>query len=206
MYIERGMLETIFGISFSLFLLMDPVGNIPIYISLLHKLELKRRQFVIFREKLIALLIILLFAFFGSGLLRILGISHVAIHLAGGIVLFVMALKMIFPQKTSFAESFALEGEPIVFPLAVPLVAGPSVLAAVVIYSLQVDHFIPLIISVFIAWAISTSILLFSTYLQKWLGLKGILAIERLMGLILMLISVNMFLEGVNLFLVTKKI
>lgn len=200
------MLEIIVATSFSLFLLMDSVGNIPIYLSLLHKLELRRRQWVILREMVIALIIILLFAFFGIWLLRILGISHVAIHFAGGIVLFVMALKMIFPEKLSFADSFAIEGEPIVFPLAVPLIAGPSVLAAVVIYSIQVDHFIPLIISVFIAWLASTTILLASSYLQKWLGLKGILAIERLMGLILMLIAVNMFLEGVNVFLLSKKI
>lgn len=195
----------IFSIAFTLFLLMDPLGNIPIYLAVLQKLSHKRRLWIIFREKIIALLIILIFAYTGNEFLEFLNISHESIFLAGGIVLFVMALKMLFPENGSLLKSFAIDGEPLIFPLAIPLVAGPSVLAAVMIYSHQLENLSILFTSILIAWIVSTFILLSSTVLQKWLGSKGISALERLMGLLLMLIAINMFLEGVVLFQTTPK-
>jgi len=195
----------ILSIAFTLFLLMDPLGNIPIYLSVLQKLPHRRRLWIIFREKIIALLIILVFAYTGNEFLEFLNISHESIFLAGGIVLFVMALKMLFPENGSLLNSFAVDGEPLIFPLAIPLVAGPSVLAAVMIYSHQLDNLSILFTSILIAWIISTLILLSSTVLQKWLGAKGLSALERLMGLLLMLIAINMFLEGVVLFQTTPK-
>lgn len=199
------MFPTLFAISFTLFLLMDPLGNIPIYLSILQELPSHRRLWIIFREKLIALFIILLFAYWGNEFLQALDISHEVIFLAGGIVLFVMALKMLFPENGSLLNSLAIEGEPLIFPLAIPLVAGPSVLAAVMIYSHQLESLTILFSAILIAWAASTLILLSSTLLQKWVGLRGIKALERLMGLILMLIAINMFLKGVIIFQTTQK-
>jgi multiple antibiotic resistance protein len=196
---------SIFAMAFTIFLLMDPLGNVPIYLAILQKLERDKRIKVIFREKVIALFIILLFAYFGNDFLKALNISHETIFLAGGIVLFVMALKLLFPENGSLLDSLAIEGEPLIFPLAVPLVAGPSVLAAVMIYSHQLESLTILFGAIGIAWIASMAILLGSTMLQKYLGIRGLKALERLMGLILMLIAINMFLKGVIIFQSTPK-
>ena len=200
------MMQIIFSTAFSIFLLMDPIGNIPIYLTILGEIESKRRTIIIIREKFIALIIILLFALFGTWFLNFLHITHDAIYLEGGVVLFVMAIKMIFPEKGSLYDSLGIEGEPFIFPLAIPLVAGPSVLAAVVIYSAQLMGVIPLFAAVLLAWIVSTLILVMAGSLSKWLGSRGIKALERLMGLILILIAINMLLEGIKLFLTLKKI
>lgn len=193
------MAHPLFSISLSLFLLMDPIGNIPVYISLLKEITSKRSMWIIFREMAFALIIIFLFAFFGRGLLSVLDVTQDAVYIAGGVVLFMISVKMIFPEKTSVADSLFREGEPFIFPLAVPLVAGPSVLAAVMIYSKQVETQMTLYLAICIAWVISMLILLSSAYLKKWLGNRGISALERLMGLVLMLIAINMFLDGVDM-------
>jgi multiple antibiotic resistance protein len=200
------MIGLIFSMAFTLFLLMDPLGNIPIYLAILQEIDNRRRLWIIFREKIIALFIILIFAYFGDNFLKALSISHESIFLAGGIVLFIMAIKLIFPENGSLLESLAIEGEPLVFPLAVPLVAGPSVLAAVMIYSHQLENRRILFGAIAIAWIASTVILMSSTFLQKCLGIRGIKAMERLMGLILMLIAINMFLKGVILFQTTPRL
>ena len=181
------------------------MGNIPIYIAILREIEKRRRLWIILREKLIALIIILTFAYTGNEFLAALHISHESIFLAGGIVLFVMSLKMLFPENGSLLSSLGIEGEPLIFPLAIPLVAGPSVLAAVMIYSHQLEDTTVLFEAILLAWFISMLILLSSNLLQKWLGLRGIKALERLMGLLLMLIAINMFLQGIFLFQNTSK-
>ena len=142
----------------------------------------------------------MIFATFGDNFLRALDISHETIFLAGGIVLFVMSLKLLFPEGGSLLESLSVDGDPLIFPLAIPLIAGPSVLAAVMIYSHQVENWKVLYLAIFLAWLVSLIILMSSTFLQKCFGERGIKAMERLMGLILMLIAINMFLEGVSLF------
>ena len=181
---------------------MDPVGNVPLFIALLKDFSVKRQRIIILREMLIALAIIIAFVFFGEGLLNLLGISEMTIEIAGGLILFLIALKMIFPPPKS---EFVLKKneEPFLVPLAVPLVAGPTVLAAVMIYSKQLEGFWLLISALVIAWAVSAIILLSSANLKKWLGSKGISACERLMGLILILIAVEMFLHGFHTFLET---
>ncbi len=191
---------SLFAISFSLFLLMDPIGNIPIYLAVLKDVKAKRQQKVIIRELLIALVVIILFTVVGEYLLDILSVGQETILISGGIILFVIALKMIFPHGKEGAHESPVRGEPFIVPLAIPLVAGPSVLAAVMIYSHQ-EQVGTLIGAICIAWAVSTIILLSAPFLKKILGIRGITACERLMGLLLTLIAVQMFLEGVSLFL-----
>lgn len=193
------MVDKIFTIAFSLFLLMDSIGNIPIYLTILAEIDYRRRLWIITREMFIALIMILLFALFGDWLMEFLNITQETLYFAGGVILFIMALKMIFPERGSLLESLGIDGEPFIFPLAIPLVAGPAVLAAVMIYSAQLESNTILYLAIIIAWLVSTTLLLCSSYLQKWLGAKGIKAMERLMGLILMLIAINMLLQGVRL-------
>ncbi|GAB4186630.1 MAG: YhgN family NAAT transporter [Simkaniaceae bacterium] len=192
---------TTFSIAFSLFLLMDPIGNIPIYILLLKEIDPARQKKIILRELVIALGIIIGFRFIGKGLLDFLGISEPTILLAGGLILFIISIRMIFPpERTAKSPEFIGE-EPFIVPLAIPLVAGPSVLSAVIIYSNQIDKPFLLITAIVIAWIATTIILLSATFLKRILGQRGIAAMERLMGLILILISSQMFLNGLRLFL-----
>jgi multiple antibiotic resistance protein len=188
-------------IAFSLFLLMDPIGNIPFYITFLKGLDPRRQRFVIFRELIIALVIIILFNFIGDGLMKFLHVENDTIQIAGGIILFLLCLKMIFPPPHNPNESLPHDTEPFIVPLAVPLVAGPAVLAAVMIYAKQETNGWIMMGAILLAWAASLLILLASSFLKKILGWRGILALERLMGLVLILISVQMFMSGLSGFM-----
>lgn len=189
----------ILSVAFSLFLLIDAVGNVPLFISFLKGINAKRRLVIIFRELLIALGIMIFVCFAGEWLLKALGIDHYSVKIAGGIILFLLALKMIFSSETDKTQHRVKE-EPLIAPLAIPFVAGPAVLATIMVYSRQDPTFFIIIPAIILAWAASTVILLGSSFLQNWLGSRGILACERLMGLILTLIAVQMFLEGVSHF------
>jgi multiple antibiotic resistance protein len=192
---------SLFSIALSLFLLMDPIGNIPFYISFLKGVDPKRQRKIILRELLIALVIIILFNFVGDGLMKLLRIQEDTIQIAGGIILFLLCLKMIFPPSHDSTENLPhTAAEPFIVPLAVPLVAGPGVLAAVMIYTRQQANQWVMVGAILIAWIASLLILLASSWLKNILGWRGILAMERLMGLILTLIAVEMFLSGISTF------
>ncbi len=193
-------MKHVLSTAFTLFLLMDPIGNIPLYISFLKGLNPKRQRVVIFRELIIALAIIILFNFVGDGLMKFLHVENDTIQIAGGIILFLLCLRMIFPPPHDPNEALRHDTEPFIVPLAVPLVAGPSVLAAVMIYAKQEGSLV-MVGSILIAWLASLSILLASSFLKKILGWRGITAMERLMGLVLILIAVQMFLSGVSTFM-----
>jgi multiple antibiotic resistance protein len=193
---------SLFAIAFSLFLLMDPIGNVPLYISFLKGVEPRRQKIVIIRELVIALVIIILFSFLGNELMDFLQVAPDTIQIAGGIILFLICLKMIFPSpQTEAHEVQPHSTEPFIVPLAVPLIAGPSVLAAVMIYAKQEMQAGIMILAILLAWAASLLILLSASFLKSLLGWRGILALERLMGLILTLIAVQMFLSGVSAFI-----
>lgn len=188
-------------IAFSLFLLMDSIGNIPLYISFLKRVPQKRQRIVICRELLIALFIMIFFSFLGNGLMRFLHIHCDALQIAGGIILFLLCLKMIFPVPHDANGELPHDAEPFIVPLAVPLVAGPAVLAAVMIYAEEEASSFVMVGAILIAWLASLIILLSSSFLKSILGWRGITALERLMGLILILIAVEMFMNGVKTFM-----
>ncbi len=191
---------SIWSLSFSLFLLMDSIGNVPIFISVLKKIEPKRQRKIIFRELLIALVILIIFHFIGEGILTLLGIGQHTVMIAGGIILFLIAIRMIFPSGHKYEEGL-VSSEPFIVPLAIPLIAGPAALAAVMLYSSQESSGI-VIGAICIAWVASTLVLLSSTYLAKALGMRGMIALERLMGLILTMIAIQMLVEGIDLFII----
>jgi multiple antibiotic resistance protein len=192
---------SILSLSFTLFLLMDALGNIPLFISILKDLNPKAQRKVIRREMCIALGIIIAFHFFGKILLEVIDVKQETIQIAGGIILFLIALNMIFPSTHSENEHHSkYKGTPLVVPLAIPLIAGPAVLAAVMLYSEQKTQVVA-ISSIVIAWLMSVVILTSASNFKKILGEKGLLACERLMGLLLTLIAVQMFLKGIALFI-----
>lgn len=188
----------LFSLVFSLFILMDPIGNIPIYVSVLRHIDPKRQKIIIFRELAIALVILLSFVYIGEPLLDLLKVNKATVTISGGIILFLIAIRMVFPTKKNQLRH---EKEPFIVPLAIPLVAGPATLAAIIIYSHRVDHLGILVLAITLAWIASLTILLLSPLLKKLLGDRGVIALERLMGLILTLMSVQMFLEGIQAFL-----
>ncbi|MFW5689915.1 MAG: MarC family protein [Spirochaetota bacterium] len=200
---------TIISATITLFLVMDPLGNIPIFLSILEEMEPGRRIRVIVREMLIALAILLLFLFFGQYILSGLHISEPALSIGGGVILFLIALRMIFPRPDANVESGARADhtpgqEPLLVPLAVPLVAGPSAMALVILIGTQyptrmLDWFIALVI----AWFTSSLILLSAEYLRKYLGKRVIKALERLMGMILTTLAVEMLLSGIETYIAT---
>ena len=182
----------------TLFLVMDPLGNIPIFISILGTIEEKRRTMVLLREAAIAFIILTLFLFFGQHILHGLGVTESALQIAGGIILFLIALKMIFPRHGQNKREPQI-GEPFVVPMAIPLLAGPSALATVLLFATRdVDKMITAFYAVAIASVASTIILLISSMLRRVLGQKGLVAIERLMGMILTTVAVQMFLHGLH--------
>lgn len=183
-----------------LFLILDPLGNIPIFLSQLEKVENRYR--VLARELLLALGILFLFLFFGKQMLDFLHLEQVSVSLAGAIILFIIALRMIFPASKQYGDEEESNDVPFLVPMAIPLVAGPSILATLILLaSKHPDQFDVLAIALFIAWFISAVILFSATAMQKYLGKNGMIAIERLMGMILIAIAVQMFLDGIRAFL-----
>ncbi len=184
-----------------LFLILDPLGNIPVFLSLLKPLPSKRRRWVLVRELLIALGVLFVFLWAGRYVLAAMHLRQESVSIAGGIVLFLIGLKMIFPSPEGmFGE--AEEGEPFIVPMAIPLVAGPSGMAAVMLFSTQYpDRMFDWSLALFAAWLGTAVILLSATSLYKLLGKPVLIAVERLMGMLLVAISVQMLLDGVVAYL-----
>ena len=180
-----------------LFLILDPLGNIPVFLSLLEPLPAKRRRWVLIRELLIALVVLFIFLWAGRYVLAAMHLRQESVSIAGGIVLFLIGLKMIFPSPEGmFGET--PEGEPFIVPMAIPLVAGPSGMAAVMLFSTQYpDRMLDWSLALIMAW-LGTAVILFSaTSLYKLLGKPVLIAVERLMGMLLVAISIQMLLDGV---------
>ncbi len=181
-----------------LFLIMDPLGNLPIVLSILKHLEPKRRRIVLIRELFFALAILLLFLFAGKSIMAFLHVQPETLSISGGIILFIIAIKMIFPAAGSVTGLAAGE-EPFIVPMAIPMLAGPSVIAALLLLSSQnPNNLIELSGAVVLAWGATFLILMFSGVLHRLLGERGLKAVERLMGLLLVMISTQMFLDGMK--------
>lgn len=179
--------------------IMDPLGNVATFVSALRPVPPERRLKVIARELVIALVILILFLFLGQRLLGLLHLKQEALFISGGVVLFLIALKMIFPPAPP-AEVQIME--PFIVPLATPMVAGPSVLATLlVLVSTRPEHLARWFTALMIAWSITSAILLFSPAIARVLKERGSLAVERLMGMLLVMVAVQMFLNGLEFYL-----
>jgi small neutral amino acid transporter SnatA (MarC family) len=179
-----------------LFLIMDPLGNIPLFLSILRNVRPERRRLVLVRELLIALVVLFGFLFGGRYLLLLLQLKQESVSIAGGIVLFIIGVRMIFPPgRGIFGDA---EGEPFIVPLAIPAVAGPSTMAAVMLLAnSEPGRTVEWSLALFAAWFATAAILMSSTYLYRYLGASVLTAVERLMGMLLVALSVQMFLDGV---------
>src|SRR5579883_2813112 len=176
---------TILSAGVMLFLILDPLGNIPFFLSLLKDVPPRRRRWVMVRELLIALAVLVAFLLGGQLLLHIMQLKQESVSIAGGIVLFLIAIKMVFPPRDGGIFGPPGQGEPFIVPLAIPGVAGPSAMAALL----------------FLAWLATAVILLSSTWLFRLLGESVLTALERVMGMLLIALSVQMFLGGLEAYL-----
>lgn len=189
---------SVFAAAVTLFLVMDPIGNIPMFLSLLGQVEERRRKRVIIRELIIAFLVLALFLFFGKYILSALHITEPALGIAGGVVLFLIAVRMVFPWgRDQTVET--TDGEPLIVPLAIPLMAGPSAMATVILLSNQAPGRIWIwFLALVIASLAALAVLLSAEILRRRLGARFLTAIERLMGMILATLSVQMLLSGIR--------
>ncbi|MBY0460636.1 MAG: hypothetical protein K2V38_25240 [Gemmataceae bacterium] len=185
-----------------LFLVMDPLGNIPFFLSALKHVEPARQTRVIVRELVIAYALMVVFLFAGQFLLSAMHISEPALSISGGVILFLIAVRMVFPSPERPLHE-EVKDEPFIVPLAIPYVAGPSVLAVeLLMMSREPARWAEWLGAVTLAWFGTAVVVLLGARLRHLLGQKGLTALERLMGMVLVAIAVQMFLTGVEKFAV----
>ncbi len=194
---------SLFNISLVLFLIMDPIGNLSSYHTMVKGLNPKRQFRIIIREMLIALAVMLFFNYLGDTIFNFLDLSETTVRISSGVILFLIAIRILFPTDDEIRTNLPA-GEPVIFPLAIPLIAGPALMATIMLYA----HLEPLqsvmIFAILIAWSLSTLIFFFAGPIKRILGENGLMACERLIGMVLVLIAVQRFLEGILLFWSTQ--
>ena len=188
----------ILPISIALFLIMDPFGNVPVFLQILEKVPEERRRRVLVRELLLALIVIALFILGGRPAMTFLGLEQGSVSIAGGIILFLIALRMVFPSPGPHGEQ-DFEGEPLLVPLAIPFIAGPSLLAALLLFATdERGGLAALMAAAALAWGATFLVLISATFLLRFLTRRGLVAVERLMGMILVALAVQLCLKGLT--------
>jgi len=188
----------LFSLTIILFLIMDPVGNISSFLKLLNDRPKERRRKIVIREMLIALAVMVAFNFLGEYIFYVLDISQSTLILTSGAILFLVAIKILFPSVDSLRANLP-PGEPFISPLAVHLIAGPSLLATIMLFSSSTPPSITLC-AILMAWLMAVAVLLDGGRLQRMVGSNGLMACERLMGMVLIMLAIQRFSEGIQLF------
>ncbi len=194
--------RNVFEIALPLFLIMDPLGNAAVCIGMLKGSTPRVMRSILLRELCIALGVIFLFYYLGDAMLALLDIRPSTLRLAGGMILLIISIKMIFPRDEGYVEQAQ---DPFIVPIAIPLIAGPSLLAAVMLYARKAETPFPgsssVLLGIISAWLLTAVIMLFTPELARILGKRGMRAAERLMGLILVLLAVQMLENGLMFFI-----
>jgi multiple antibiotic resistance protein len=182
-----------------LFIIMDPLGNIPIFHALVGRYSRPRRLRIISREMLVAYVILVLFLLAGEDILGYLGLEQPALGVAGGVVLFVIALRMVFPELGAVTSTDYADEEPFIVPLAVPMIAGPSAVAAVLLLvSREPAQLLRWWGALTVAWGLSACILLASGFFVEMLGHRALRALVRLSGMLLIMIAIQLLMDGIT--------
>lgn len=190
---------SLFQIALTFFLVTNPIGNSPAIVALVKDFEFERQKKILIREGLIALLIALFFQYFGEIFLGVLHVKDFAVSLTGGILLFLVALGMIFASGPSSSKKEQKQ-EPFIVPIATPILSGPGLMAIIMLYSRQEANNAKITLAILFAWVFVLAVVMAAPYLQKILGKRGLIALEQLMGMILAMMSAGMILNGVKLF------
>jgi multiple antibiotic resistance protein len=187
-------------ITLTLFLIMDPVGNISSFITLTQNISPLRQKYVLLRELFIALFFMLLFNFIGETLLNYLELSHVSLRFSAGAILFLVAIKILFPAENSLRSNLP-PGEPFLIPLAIPLIAGPSLLATIMLFANLAPCKDLMLSGILLSWMATVTVLLLAPQLNRLLGKNGLLACERLMAMLLVMLAIQRLMEGLSEFI-----
>jgi multiple antibiotic resistance protein len=191
----------LFSAAILLAIIMDPIGNIPVFHALLGRYPRRRRLLIIARELLIAYVVLLVFLLAGDAVLSWLGLRQPALGVAGGVVLFIIALRMVFPDQESSATTSVTE-EPFIVPLAVPMLAGPSAVSALLLLvSRDPARIWTWLGALTLAWAFSALVLFTSGLLVEKIGPRVLRALVRLTGMLLIMMAVQMFLDAVTAYI-----
>lgn len=181
-----------------LLLVLDPLGSLPIFIPIMNTVPRERRYWVAAREVTIAFAVLFAFMFFGEAFLRVMRLSERSLEVAGGVILLMVAIRMIFSHEGGVYGT--PEGkEPMIFPLAVPLLAGPSAMATVLLLaSRQPERVMTWVAALTCAMLVSGAVLMLCDRIRRWVGDSVVSAVEKLMGLVLTAIAVEMILAGLK--------
>lgn len=196
-------MQDFFSLIILLVIVIDPVGLAPTIQGIIKGYARNRQRRILRRELLWALAILLFFFFAGNFVLDMLGLEPATLNISGGILLFLVALGMVFPTKNMItpAENKGEQMEPFIVPIAMPLMAGPSSLAIIMLHASQSTDSTSMLLyagAIVIAWAISGGLLLLAHRFLYLLGERGTIALERMMGMVLILLSVQMFMNGIS--------
>lgn len=187
--------QQLINITILLFIILDPLGNVPFFVSILKNFQPQEQRKIIIREMFISLGIMILFLFFGKEFFSLFKIGDSELMIAGGIILFLIAIKMIFAHPTK--ERINIKKDPLIVPLSVPAIAGPAILATISFYGAIAESKWLILLAIFIAWLLTLPILLLSSFLKQLLGDNGLIALERLMGFVVVLLAIQMMLNGI---------
>lgn len=184
------------------FLVANPIGNSPTILAILKDFDFERQKKIVFREAMIALLIALFFQFFGEIFLNLLRINQYALVLTGGLVLFILALQMLF-HKPEDKQNHQTRQEPFIVPIATPMISGAGLMTFIMVNAASEMNNVKITLAILIAWVGVTTVLVTAPYLQKLIGRRGMAALEQVMGMVLGLMSMQMIVNGIMLFLKT---
>ena len=191
---------SLLSIALTIFLVANPIGNIPGIIALLKDFSFERQKKILLREGLFSYFIAIAFLFIGEQFLEIIQIKEYSVSVSGGVLLVIVSLEMIFPPPPPKGADH-LPQEPFIVPIATPLITGGGVLSTILIYAAKVQNYPKIALAITIAWVFVIAIVVGSAYLLKVLGKRGLLALEQLMGMVLLLIAVEILSSGIRLFI-----
>lgn len=190
---------SLFSLTIILFFIMDPIGNIASYLTLMKNVPVKKRKWILLREMAIACAAMIIFNYLGEYIFSLLAISEVTVRLASGVILFLIAIKILFPTSDSLRSNLP-SGEPFIVPLAIPLVAGPSLLATIMLFARLESTGFVMLGAILISTLATVLVFLAAPLLFRFLGNNGLLALEKLTGMILVLLGIQRFAEGIKQF------
>lgn len=195
-----------FSLALTFFLISNPLGNTPAIIALVKDFDFDRQRSILLRESFFALLLALFFQYFGEIFLTFLNIQNYVVTIAGGLLLTLVAFKMIFPNHKvpeTDNPSASKKTEPFIVPIATPILSGPGLLAIIMLKSRLVDNPFVVTCAILLSGLGVMAILLAAPYLQKFLGKRGLIALEQVMGMVLVLVAVEMLVNGSALLIQT---
>lgn len=203
---EKGLVfkmensQSLWQLAFTYFLVINPLGNSPLILSILKDYDFHEQRKIVLREGFFAFIIALVFQFFGEHFLGTIGVEAPALSFCGGIILFLLSLMMIFPHKDE-GEKKRVKQQPFIVPIAIPLLVGPGSLSVIMLTAAAEDSVIKVTAAITIACAGMIAIVASAPYLQRLIGKVGMAVVEQVMGMMLTLMAVEMILKGAAAFI-----